>query len=291
MSFINYSFYELLCIFIVYSFIGWSVEVIYAATVQGKFVNRGFCTGSVCPIYGVGVICVLIFLEPIKNHWGLLFIESVFFTSFIEFIGGFVLEKVFHEKWWDYSEQPFNIKGYICLKFSLMWGLACVLVVNVVHPTVMALIRLIPKTLGYITVGILCVTFFADFTITIVTILKLRKNLRAVIELEEKLTKISESIGTNLSDRTLYVMEHSEKLKENIAENEEKLKEAVNDKFPHIDEVRDNIADNLAEKKAEIESLNEKLRLNILASQKRLKRLGSAFPNIGKGKYHHIFKK
>ncbi len=291
MSFINYSFYELLCIFIVYSFIGWSVEVIYAATVQGKFVNRGFCTGSVCPIYGVGVICVLIFLEPIKNHWGLLFIESVFFTSFIEFIGGFVLEKVFHEKWWDYSEQPFNIKGYICLKFSLMWGLACVLVVNVVHPTVMALIRLIPKTLGYITVGILCVTFFADFTITIVTILKLRKNLRAVIELEEKLTKISESIGTNLSDRTLYVMEHSEKLKENIAENEEKLKEAVNDKFPHIDEVRDNIADNLAEKKAEIESLNEKLRLNILASQKRFKRLGSAFPNIGKGKYHHIFKK
>ncbi len=291
MSFINYSFYELLCIFIVYSFIGWSVEVIYAATVQGKFVNRGFCTGPVCPIYGVGVMGVLIFLEPIKAHWGLLFIESVFFTSFIEFIGGFVLEKVFHEKWWDYGEQPFNIKGYICLKFSLLWGLACVLVVNVVHPTVMALIGLIPKTIGYIAIGILCGTFLADFTITIVTILKLRKNLRAVLEIEERLNKLSESIGTNLSDRTLSVMEHGEKLKENIAENEEKLKEAVNDKFAHIDEVRDNIAENLADRKAEMEALNEKLRLNILASQKRFKRLGSAFPNIGKGKYHHIFKK
>ena len=288
---INYSVYELLCIFIVYSFIGWSVEVIYAATVHGKFVNRGFCIGPVCPIYGIGVMCVLIFLEPIKEHWWLLFIDSVFFTSFIEFIGGFILEKFFHEKWWDYSDQPFNLKGYICLKFSLLWGMACVLVVNVIHPTVMVLIRLIPKTVGYITVGILLGTFLADFTITIVTILKLRKNLRAIIDIEEKLKNLSESIGMNLTDRTLSVMEHSEKFKENLAENEEKFKETVTDKFTHIDEMRENIADNLSDKKTEMEALNEKLRLNIMSSQKRFKRIGSAFPNIGKGRYHHIFKK
>lgn len=283
----NYSFYEILCIFIVYGFIGWCVEVIYAATIHGKFVNRGFCTGPICPIYGIGVISVLIFLEPIKEEWWLLFIESVFFTSFIEFIAGFILEKFFHEKWWDYTNEPFNLKGYICLKFSLLWGMACVLVVNVIHPTVMTLIGLIPKTVGYVAIGILCGTFLADFTITIITILKLRKNIRAIIDIENRLNKLSESIGTNLSDTTLSVMEHGEKLKENIAENEEKLKEAVTDKFPQIDEVRDNLAD----KKAEMDALNEKLRLNIQASQKQVKRIGSAFPNIVKGRYHHIFKR
>ena len=291
MSSINYSFYELLCIFIIYSFIGWSVEVIYAATIQGKFVNRGFCTGPVCPIYGVGVICVLIFLEPIKDKWWLLFVESIFFTSSIEFIGGFILEKFFHEKWWDYSEEPFNIKGYICLRFSLLWGMACVLVVNVIHPTVMVLIWLIPKTIGYIAVGVLWGTFLADFTITIVTILKLRRNLRSIMDIEDRLKKISETIGMNLSSTTLSVMEHGEKFKENLAENEEKFKEAVTDKFSRIEEMRDNIADKRADLESEIDALNEKLRLNVQASQKRFKRLGSAFPSIEKGRYYHIFKK
>lgn len=286
---VEYSFYELVWIFLIYSFIGWSVEVIYAATVDGKFVNRGFCTGPVCPIYGIGVISILIFLEPIKEHWSLLFIESVFFTSTIEFLGGFILERFFHEKWWDYTNEPFNLKGYICLKFSLLWGLACVLVVNVVHPTVMAVIHLIPVPLGFILVGTLSAVFLTDLNITIETLMKLRKNLHTIIEIEERLNKISESIGSNLSDRTLAVIEQGERIKENISENEnvEKLKEAVSDKLQNIDDMRENFAD----RKAEIEALTEKLRLNVQATQKRSKRIRSAFPNIVNGKYYHIFKK
>ena len=67
----GYTLYELVWIFLIYGFLGWCVEVAYAATVHGKFVNRGFCFGPICPIYGVGVLPILVFLEPIKEHWSL----------------------------------------------------------------------------------------------------------------------------------------------------------------------------------------------------------------------------
>ncbi|MDE7389351.1 MAG: putative ABC transporter permease [Lachnospiraceae bacterium] len=122
----NYTFYDIIWIFISYAFLGWCAEVIYAASIKGHYINRGFNTGPVCPIYGVGMLSVLMFLEGIKDNLPLLFISSVIFTSVIEFLVGFVLEKLFHEKWWDYTNEPFNIKGYICLRFSILWGLACV---------------------------------------------------------------------------------------------------------------------------------------------------------------------
>lgn len=93
---------------------------------QRAIINRVFNTGPVCPIYGVGMLSVLVFLEGIKDNLPLLFISSVIFTYVIEFLVVFVLEKLFHEKWWDYTNEPFNIKGYICLRFSILCGLACV---------------------------------------------------------------------------------------------------------------------------------------------------------------------
>ena len=272
----GYTLYELVWIFLIYGFLGWCVEVAYAATVHGKFVNRGFCFGPICPIYGVGVLPILVFLEPIKEHWLLLFLESMIITSFIEFAGGFVLEKFFHEKWWDYSGEPFNLKGYICLRFSIMWGIACVLVVNVIHPTVMAVIRFFPSLLGMVFLCVCCAVFLADFSVTVFTMLKLRKNIYAVIELEENLTKLSESIGSSVSSKTLEIMQHGEKLK-NI----------MNEKADEFDDKRDE----LFEKLAEMEKQKESLRLNLLYLEKRSRRIGSAFPNIVNGKYKQIFKK
>ena len=284
----QYSLFELLYIFIVYSFIGWCVEVVYAATVRGQFINRGFCIGPVCPIYGVGVISVLIFLEPIKEDWWLLFLASMIFTSFIEFAGGFILEKFFHEKWWDYSKEPFNLKGYICLKFSILWGLACVLVVNVIHPTVMAIIYIIPKTLGNVLISVLMVTFASDLSITIINLLKLRNNITAIVEIQSKLKNLSESIGMNLSEKTLVFMEQSERLKEDLEENKniERIKEAFEEKLTDMEEMRESFSD----KREEFDALYEKLKLNLSLSRKRGHRIGAAFPNMKNGRYHHIFK-
>ena len=130
----NISLYDMLLYYLLYSFLGWCTEVVYATLKTGKFVNRGFLNGPVCPIYGTGMaICVLL-LNTLVDKWFLLFIVGLVFASVLEFLTGFVLEKIFKLKWWDYSKEPFNIKGYICLKFSLLWGLAILLMFKTLVP-------------------------------------------------------------------------------------------------------------------------------------------------------------
>ena len=122
---VPYSWFQILWYFYIYGFLGWCSEVAFAAVAHGKFVNRGFVNGPICSIYGFGVMSVLLVLGPLKSSLWLLFGGSVLFTSAIEYLTGWVLEKVFHDKWWDYSKRPLNIKGYVCLEFSVLWGLAC----------------------------------------------------------------------------------------------------------------------------------------------------------------------
>ena len=93
--------YEVLWIFIIYAFIGWCVEVSYAALDRGIFVNRGFLNGPYCPVYGIGVLIVIIVLTPLKNNLLLLYFGSLLLTTILEFLTGLILEKVFHNKWWD----------------------------------------------------------------------------------------------------------------------------------------------------------------------------------------------
>ena len=148
--------------FLIYSFLGWSAEVIFFTVTRGRFVNRGFLNGPVCPIYGFGVILVVFCLTPLKDNLLLLFFGSVFLTSALEFLTGLVLELLFHEKWWDYSKEPFNIKGYICVRMSLLWGFACLLIVHVFHPLVEKFVNWIPLPVGYTAVGVLGAAFLAD---------------------------------------------------------------------------------------------------------------------------------
>ena len=112
--------YQALWIFIIYAFLGWCSEVAFAAVNKGKFVNRGFLNGPVCPIYGVGMLIVVLCLWSLRDRPLLLFLGSALLTTALEFVTGFVLEKFFHDKWWDYSDMPFNIKGYVCLKFTVV---------------------------------------------------------------------------------------------------------------------------------------------------------------------------
>ncbi len=208
-----YSFYDILWLFLFYALLGWCCEVIYAALNSGTFVNRGFLSGPVCPIYGVGMVLVLLSLTPLSHHYLLLFLGAAAVTSLLEYITGFVLEKIFHDKWWDYSDEHFNLHGYICLKFSILWGLACVLVVKVVAPSIDALYRLIPRVPGMI---ILCICYTAlavDLIVTVIGISRLPGKLKKLEVVEEKLHTISDTIGKGLSDKTLEAKEKNEDVK------------------------------------------------------------------------------
>lgn len=199
---VPYSWFQILWYFYIYGFLGWCSEVAFAAVAHGKFVNRGFVNGPICSIYGFGVMSVLLVLGPLKSSLWLLFGGSVLFTSAIEYLTGWVLEKVFHDKWWDYSKRPLNIKGYVCLEFSVLWGLACVFVVDVFQPLVAKVVDLIPKKLGWVLLGTFSALWIADNIITAMEIRKLPKKLRALQAIEDSLTAISDEIGEEIYIRT-----------------------------------------------------------------------------------------
>ncbi|MEA4895816.1 MAG: HD domain-containing protein [Oscillospiraceae bacterium] len=206
--------YQYIWVFYVYAFLGWCVEVIFHAVSEGKFLNRGFLNGPVCPIYGFGVLTVVVCLSPVKQNILLLFIGSVLLSTALEFITGFVLERFFNDKWWDYSEEPLNICGYVCIRFSLAWGLACLLVVNVIYPLTTRLVDLIPQTLGFALLAAFTLLILSDTTVTLIETLKLRRKLAFLDSAERNIRKVSDSLGGVIANRTLSAVEAIEEGKE-----------------------------------------------------------------------------
>jgi uncharacterized membrane protein len=145
------SFTELFLFFIIYSFSGWILETVFASINQEKFINRGFLTGFLCPIYGLGAILVIksslwvdVYIKGYYKEILLSVLFSVILVTALEYITGFILEKLFNCKWWDYSDNYANINGYICLKYSLLWGFIAFLLVQVEHPLISKIVRNIP---------------------------------------------------------------------------------------------------------------------------------------------------
>ena len=205
------TFLQLVQMFLLYSFLGWCSEVIFAAATYGKFINRGFLNGPVCPIYGYGILMVAILLEPISENMPLLFLGSAVLTSAVEFLVGWGSEKLLHVRLWDYRKQPFNLGGYVCLKFSLLWGLACVFIIRLVHPAVYALVCKIPHVPGVILACVFSAIFVTDLVVTMIEALKLPRRLQAIDDVEKRIRETSDKLGKVLSDKTLAVREREEK--------------------------------------------------------------------------------
>ena len=237
----DYSIVEYLWFFIIYAFLGWSIEVSFHTVTSGKFVNRGFLNGPICPIYGFGMIILIFLLGSLVEHSLILFIASFFLTSILEFITGFILEKIFDTKWWDYSEKPFNIKGYVCLSFSILWGLAAVFVFNIVHPAISNFISILDNTIGNILVVFFLAYFIADFIVTIQGILKINKNIRLINAMAERLKSYSDDIGENIYKEVTKVIKIKDTMstklderKEELARLEKEYDELINNKpFVH----------------------------------------------------------
>ena len=245
--------YQTLWFFFVYAFLGWCTEVSYAALHTGKFVNRGFLNGPVCPIYGFGVVIVLWALEPLAGNSLLLFLGSVVLTSLLEWITGFVLEKLFHQRWWDYSEEPFNIGGYICLRFSIAWGLACLFVVKLVHPTILWGVQAIPRTLGWVLLGIFSAAMAVDLAATVRTIARMNRQLSQLDEMAGRLKAVSNDLGEYLAVRVLDAAEAGDGMREDVQKNLSELRAAAEQRRLELLQGMDEVKDSLVRKRFQIQ--------------------------------------
>ena len=228
--------YHILWYFILYAFLGWCLEVVFCSVDTGKFVNRGFLNGPLCPIYGFGGVIIVTTLQGLQDSWLLLFAASVVLCSLLELVAGFLLKKLFHTSWWDYSDQPFNIGGYVCLKFSLLWGLACLVLMRIIHPGVEALVDGIPTALGWVLLAVLYVMLLVDLALTVAAVAKLNRDLREITRLTESLRKPSEALAKTLGNSAISMAGKIEtKLEE--SDTAASLKEKAGDISDRVEEL------------------------------------------------------
>lgn len=190
--------------FFLYGFIGWGVEVVYAAIKTHKLVNRGFLCGPICPIYGFGMVGLVysVSLIPMPDSGSMsavaIFFIGMFLTTAIELVGGWALFKIYHIRWWDYSEMKFNLGGYICPQFSLLWGLGSVLMIKVVHPLLARGSNPMPFKVMLILDIVLFVLFAVDVAVSTAAAIGLNKYLREIDELRARLRVTSDKLTTVL---------------------------------------------------------------------------------------------
>ena len=245
--------YPLLWLFFIYAFLGWCTEVSYAALKSGRFVNRGFLNGPVCPVYGCGAVLVLWVLEPLRGNLLLLFLGSVALTSLLEWLTGFVLEWLFHQRWWDYSQEPFNLNGYICLRFSIAWGLACLFVVKLVHPSVLWCIRTIPHPVGVGLLILFSVTMAVDLAATVRTIARINRQLSQLDELAAGIKEMSNELGENLADRVLDAVEIGDGLRADLQEELDDLREVLAAHRAELQDGLEEVRDSLAQRRFQLQ--------------------------------------
>lgn len=259
-------FYFVVLYFFVYSFLGWCSEVAFAACKEHRFINRGFLNGPFCPIYGFGVSLVIVFLTPYRSNLVFLYIASVVLVTVLEGVTGWAMDKIFHHKWWDYSDMPLNIGGYVCLVFSLVWGVACVAIMNLIHPLIHKGVALLPHTLGIVLIILLGGLLIADTYVTASSIFKFNRQLEHMEKIAAELHELSEQLGENIYSRTVRAMEVADDI-------QAKTQDVVEELYEHRQDTAENIREHIAELKKHYSELNQ-------STEKAGERLLRAFPSL-----------
>jgi uncharacterized membrane protein len=173
-------------LFLFYSFIGWFIEVINNIAVEKKFVNRGFLIGPYCPIYGVGGTLIMLVLHKYMDDTIALFILSVVLCASIEYLTSFIMEKIFQTRWWDYTNNRFNINGRICLETMWVFGALSILIMQVLNPKIIKFIESWPKNVYNALFYILITIFVIDIIVSTIIISSVKKTANDITNEKRK---------------------------------------------------------------------------------------------------------
>ena len=188
---------KIITYFFLYSFLGWAMESLYISVLQRKVINTGFLHGPFCPIYGFGAVVLYVLLSPLKGNVLAIFCTAFFVLSLWEYFVGFLLEKLFKTKYWDYSKNRFNINGRVCLLNSIYWGLLSIFFIEIWNPIVEIQIQKIPQYILLYIDTVLIIYIMADMVSSSVRIINLPKRIERIkslrIKLKEKLEELKKA--------------------------------------------------------------------------------------------------
>ena len=150
----NLNFYTLSVIYLVYSFLGWVGETV-VATIKGRqFTNRGMASGPFCFVYGTAGVLLAVGLADLRTNWLALFAGSFLIATVVEWVTAKFLEWVHHRRWWDYSGKKFNLDGYVCLQYSVLWGVLGAVSVRWGNDLLLRICAVFPPLLFHIAVWV-----------------------------------------------------------------------------------------------------------------------------------------
>ncbi len=222
----NMNFFYFFLLFIIYSFIGYIVEVINCSVRERKFVNRGFLCGPYCPIYGVGAVAVILLLLRFQSDPVLVFLLGALITTSIEYITSFILEKIFHNKWWDYTGMPMNLNGRVCLQNALLFGFGTLVILYVIQPFVDSMLSNFSNFTLNVVAIILLVIFLIDCVYSFIVAYNLRNRLIICEELKkEKLAKIPGMVEKLLKKKVAKYKTYPKRLLESFPDLRKKNEE------------------------------------------------------------------
>ena len=172
--------YYYFILFLIYSFIGWLIEVIGKLIEKHKFINRGFLIGPICPIYGHGCLLMILTLSRYKDNPLTLFIYAIFICSLLEYFTSYFMEKIFKARWWDYSTKRFNLNGRICAETMIPFGILGTLVICVINPLFEYLLNFFNFETIKITAVVLFIIYIIDYTISLIIMFGFKGTLKTV---------------------------------------------------------------------------------------------------------------
>ena len=186
----TYTVMQWMLIFYIYCFFGWCFESAFVSICSKKWVNRGFLRAPMLPIYGSGAICILFVCLPVKDQPVAVFILGIIFPTILEYVTGWLMERMFKMRYWDYSHKKYNLHGYICLTSSLAWGALSLIMVRYIHPPIGRMVEHMPKVWMAVTVIAISIVFVSDTIVSFRAAFDLR---RALEELERVRMQMDEA--------------------------------------------------------------------------------------------------
>lgn len=209
--------------FILYSFTGWLYETIICSIGQRRFINRGFLNGPYCPIYGTGALLMIFILGGLTDCGaGVLFVLGVIVACTLEYMTSYVMERLFHARWWDYSKRRLNINGRICLLGAVVFGVFSVLLILVLHPMACGWVDAIPILFKRILAALIFTGFSIDCILSVCGMISFQKKLEEYAATLEKRKAIAVE---KLKDSTAYesIKKHKSILSENLSRQQRRM--------------------------------------------------------------------
>ena len=224
---IFYPLYQWVLFFFIYCFFGWIWETSYVSIREKRFVNRGFFFGPWIPIYGFGAIAMIFATLPFKGNWILTYLVGMSAATVLELGTGLAMEKIFKVKYWDYSSQKIQFKGYICLTSSLFWGLLSVVLEKWVHSFVEKCLLSLSFQAQIVLLSILSVGFIVDGVFSFKAAFDIRRIIIAMEKLRDDIEKMKDEISAQVSETISDI----DKAKEALAERIDSVQDSIQEEF------------------------------------------------------------